>query len=30
VDAADPRFDKDRTRAFLRSLKPESVEEVLE
>lgn len=30
VDAADPKFDKDRTRAFLRSLKPEAVEEVLE
>lgn len=30
IDAADPRFDKDGTRDFLRSLKAETVEEVLE
>jgi hypothetical protein len=30
VDATDARFDKDTTRAFLRSLQPESVEEVIE
>lgn len=30
VDSADPKFDQDKTRDFLRSLHPASVEEVLE